>query len=149
PRSTTEFRTPEEQSEIDLTTEPRSRDQQRHDVIASMIDHYSRSDEPPQIGGAAPPVLATGRAEALGANAGRGYIDGAKAPVSFTTVRHLACNGGYQFVTIDAYGSIHGLGSTQRCFTAAQRRAIIARDGGCIIPGCTIPASWCEIHHVD
>src|SRR5690606_39825152 len=25
----------------------------------------------------------------------------------------------------------------------------IARDGGCIIPGCTIPASWCEIHHVD
>lgn len=146
---TPEFRTPEEQAKIDRAADPRSRDQQRHDVIASMVDHYSRSDEPPKIGGAAPTVLVTVRAEDLDGNGGRGYIDGAKAPVSFTTVRHLACSGGYQFVTIDAYGSIHGLGSPQRCFTAAQRRAIIARDGGCAIPGCTIPAAWCEIHHVD
>ena len=21
------------------------------------------------------------------------------------------------------------------------------RDGGCVIPGCTVPATWCEIHH--
>lgn len=149
PRATTEFRTPEEQAEVDVTTDPRSRDQQRHDVIASMVDHYSRSDEPPRIGGAAPTVLVTVRAEELDNGHGRGYIDGAKAPVSFTTIRHLACNGGYQFLTVDAYGSIHGLGSPQRCFTSAQRRAITARDGGCIIPGCTIPAAWCEIHHVD
>ncbi|MBG6213603.1 HNH endonuclease signature motif containing protein, partial [Cryobacterium sp. CAN_C2] len=26
--------------------------------------------------------------------------------------------------------------------------AIAARDEGCIIPGCTIPARWCEIHHI-
>jgi 5-methylcytosine-specific restriction protein A len=149
PRSSAEFRTPEEQAEVDREADPRSRDQQRHDVIAAMVDHYSRSDEPPRIGGAAPTVLVTVRAEDLDCNAGRGYIDGAKSPVSFTTVRHLACNGGYQFVSIDAYGSIHGLGSPQRCFTPAQRRAIVARDGGCAIPGCTIPAAWCEIHHVD
>lgn len=149
PRSATEFRTPEEQAEVDLTADPRSRDQQRHDVIASMVDHYSRSDEPPKIGGAAPTVLVTVRAEDLASNEGRGHIDGAKAPMSLTTIRHLACNGGYQFLTIDAYGSIHGLGSPQRCFTATQRRAIMTRDGGCVIPGCTIPAAWCEIHHVD
>ncbi|GFZ75567.1 hypothetical protein GCM10010921_31320 [Microbacterium album] len=34
-------------------------------------------------------------------------------------------------------------------FNTHQRRAITARDGGCVIPGCTIPAAWCEIHHVD
>lgn len=154
PRSTTEFRTPEfqtpeEQAEVDREADPRSRDQQRHDVIASMVDHYSRSDEPPRIGGAAPTVLVTVRADDLADGHGRGYIDGAKAPVSFTTVRHLACSGGHQVVSIDAGGSIHGLGSPQRCFTPAQRKAIVARDGGCAIPGCTIPAAWCEIHHVD
>jgi hypothetical protein len=33
-------------------------------------------------------------------------------------------------------------------FTVHQRRAIIARDRECLIPGCHVPASWCEIHHV-
>ncbi|TFD39763.1 HNH endonuclease, partial [Cryobacterium sp. TMT1-19] len=40
------------------------------------------------------------------------------------------------------------LGSPERCFTAAQRRAIQLRDGTCIIPGCKIPAAMTEIHHV-
>ena len=35
-----------------------------------------------------------------------------------------------------------------RLFNATQRRAISLRDGGCIIPGCSIPAAWSEIHHV-
>ena len=30
----------------------------------------------------------------------------------------------------------------------AQRKAIIARDGGCVIPGCTSPPGWAEMHHV-
>src|SRR5690606_11828880 len=38
--------------------------------------------------------------------------------------------------------------TTDRIFNAHQRRAILLRDGGCIIPGCTVPAAWCEIHHV-
>lgn len=41
--------------------------------------------------------------------------------------------------------SIH---TTDRIFNATQRKAIMARDGGCIIPGCTVRAAWCEIHHV-
>ena len=149
PRSTTEFRTAEEQAEADRASDPRSRDQQRHDVIASMVDHYSRSDQVPKIGGAAPTVLVTVRASDLDSGYGRGYIDGAKAPVSMRTIRHLTCTGGFQMISIDSDGSIHGMGSPQRCFTPAQRRAIMARDGGCAIPGCTIPAAWTEIHHVD
>lgn len=154
PRTTTElgvpaFRTPEEQAELDGVADPRNRDQQRHDVVAAMVDHYSRSDEPPTIGGAAPTVLVTVRGADLDEGHGRGHIDGAKTDVSMPTIRHLICSGGYQLITIDSTGSIHGLGSPQRCFTPTQRRAIIARDGGCLIPGCTIPAAWCEIHHVD
>ena len=28
------------------------------------------------------------------------------------------------------------------------RRAVKARDGGCIIPGCHAPPAWCDAHHV-
>ena len=41
------------------------------------------------------------------------------------------------------------VGRTQRTATAAQRRALAVRDGGCIIPGCPIPAEACQTHHLD
>ncbi|MCU0263443.1 MAG: HNH endonuclease, partial [Candidatus Nanopelagicales bacterium] len=41
------------------------------------------------------------------------------------------------------------VGRTARTATPAQRRALAARDRGCIIPGCTIPAEACQTHHVQ
>ncbi len=35
-----------------------------------------------------------------------------------------------------------------RLFTAVQRRAILARDKGCQAPGCTVPGTYCDIHHI-
>ena len=40
------------------------------------------------------------------------------------------------------------VGRTARTATPAQRRALAARDRGCIIPGCGIPAEACQTHHV-
>lgn len=40
------------------------------------------------------------------------------------------------------------VGRTARTATPAQRRALAARDRGCIIPGCTIPAEACQTHHL-
>lgn len=34
-------------------------------------------------------------------------------------------------------------------FTAAQRRAIAARDGCCVFPSCTRPPRWCDAHHLE
>jgi hypothetical protein len=41
------------------------------------------------------------------------------------------------------------VGRTSRTATVAQRRALAARDGGCIIPGCAVPAESCKSHHVQ
>ena len=40
------------------------------------------------------------------------------------------------------------VGRTARTATPAQRRALAARDRGCVIPGCAIPAEACQTHHV-
>jgi hypothetical protein len=40
------------------------------------------------------------------------------------------------------------LGRDSRTISRAQRRALNARDRGCVIPGCSAPPQWCEGHHV-
>jgi hypothetical protein len=81
------------------------------------------------------------------AGQGAGLTDGGQV-LSAATARRLACDGGIIPMVLGADGAVLDLGRTQRLFTAAQRRAIIHRDGGCTFPGCTVPAGWCEAHHI-
>jgi len=41
------------------------------------------------------------------------------------------------------------VGRAFRTATPAQRRALIARDRGCIVPGCDCPPIWTDAHHVQ
>jgi len=148
PRTAPAFLSEEERIERELTHDPRTRGQQRHDILAGIIDMAARSGELPAIGGAPPTVLVTVRQADLENGRGVGYLDGLVSPLSMRTVKQFACTGGTQSVALDDDGRIIALGSPQRTFTPQQRRAIAVRDGGCIIPGCQVPASWCEIHHV-
>ncbi len=133
--------------------DPRTPDQQRHDVFAAMIDGFARSGQAPTIGGASPTVLVSVTADDLESGTGAGFVSlggptGQTVPLSLRAIEQMICTGGTQLVTLDQHGALIQLGTEQRCFTGAQRRAITLRDGGCIIPGCTIPAAWTEIHHV-
>src|SRR5690606_23733662 len=73
---------------------------------------------------------------------------GSTSPLPARLAHRIACTGAVQKIVFDRAGRIVQIGSPERLFTPAQRRAITARDGGCIIPGCLVPASQCEIHHV-
>ncbi len=147
PTTAPAFLREEELADKDVVQDPRTKDQQRHDILIGVLDAMARSGDTPTIGGAAPTVLVTVRAEDL-ETGGAGYADGVESPLSPTTVEQLVCTGGIQKVVIGKNGRIFKLGSAERCFTAPQRRAITARDGGCLIPGCSVPAGWCEVHHV-
>ena len=63
-------------------------------------------------------------------------------------VRQAICNGGSQGILFDRNDAFVKLGKKNRTFTKKQRLAISSRDGGCVIPGCNVPAYWTEIHHV-
>jgi 5-methylcytosine-specific restriction protein A len=139
---------PEARASEALAAETRTADQQRHDVLAAAIDTAARSGEHPTIGGAAPTVLVSVRASDLAAGRGVAHAHGVEVPISLRAARHMVCTGGTQTGAFDDDGRIIRLGSPERCFTPHQRRAITLRDGGCLIPGCSVPAAWCEIHHV-
>ncbi|HVH64848.1 MAG TPA: DUF222 domain-containing protein [Candidatus Acidoferrum sp.] len=63
------------------------------------------------------------------------------------TVRRLGCD--------SAITRITGLGELEyeithaaRTIPPATRRALVARDGHCVFPGCDRPAPWCQGHHL-
>jgi len=47
------------------------------------------------------------------------------------------------------HGQVLDLGYGPRCFTTGQTKALWLRDGGCTIPGCGMPARWCDAHHLQ
>jgi hypothetical protein len=40
------------------------------------------------------------------------------------------------------------IGRSSRVVSAAQRAALVVRDGGCALAGCDRPPAWCEAHHL-
>ncbi|WP_147915755.1 HNH endonuclease [Ruania zhangjianzhongii] len=68
-------------------------------------------------------------------------------PIPHGQLAKLLCDGEFHRVVFGPEGEILDSGRTQRLFTAAQTRAIIARDRHCQYPGCTAPPGIGEIHH--
>ncbi|GAT73109.1 HNH endonuclease [Microbacterium sp. HM58-2] len=121
--------------------------QKRHDALAAALGIAARHEGIPTLGGAAPTLVVHVDAKDLATGTGWATIPGGETPVPLSVAAHTACTGAVQRVLFDE-GRIIGITTTDRVFTVHQRRAIIARDQECLIPGCHVPASWCEIHHV-
>ncbi|WPX13475.1 DUF222 domain-containing protein [Cryobacterium sp. 10S3] len=122
--------------------------EKRADILRALFEHAARDEDTPSMGGSAPTVMVHVNAADLASGVGVGWIDGVEAPVSLKTVHQRICDGGFQGVLFGANNEVLKLGPERRYFNRAQRRAITARDGGCIIPGCKAPAHWAEVHHV-
>ncbi|MEK0156232.1 HNH endonuclease signature motif containing protein [Arthrobacter oryzae] len=70
-------------------------------------------------------------------------------PVTASTVRKIACDADIIPVLLGSEGRVLDVGRTTRIFPPHIRKAITARDQGCAFPDCTIPAPWCEAHHIS
>ncbi|MDN4642376.1 HNH endonuclease signature motif containing protein, partial [Arthrobacter sp. PsM3] len=69
-------------------------------------------------------------------------------PVTASTVRKIACDADIIPVLLGSEGRVLDIGRASRVFPPHIRKALTARDQGCTFPGCTIPAPWCEAHHI-
>ncbi len=69
-------------------------------------------------------------------------------PVTAGTIRKMACDADIIPVVLGGEGQVLDIGRASRVFPPHIRKAITARDQGCAFPQCTIPAPWCEAHHI-
>lgn len=125
----------------------RTRAQKQHDALAAALGAAASSGLLPALGGHAPTLVVSVDAGDLESGTGYAFAQGCDQPISIANALHLACGATIQRV-MNSAGRIVAIGTEERVFNRRQRRAIALRDGGCIIPGCGVPAAWCEIHHV-
>ncbi len=62
--------------------------------------------------------------------------------------QRLACDGNITRVLFDSESVVFDVGRTKRTVQPQQRRALEARDKGCVWPGCNRTAKWCAAHHL-
>ena len=65
------------------------------------------------------------------------------------TARRIACDAGVTRIITNGASQIIDVGRETRVFTGAVRKAILLRDQGCRMAGCTAPVSICDVHHVQ
>ena len=135
-------------AEAAALSDDRNGGEKRADILRGILEAATRDPKTPTMGGAAPTVMIHVNKADLVAGRGVGWIDGVEAPISMKSVMQALCAGGLQELLLGENGEVLSLSTENRFFNRAQRRAIAARDGGCAITGCTVPAAWCEVHHV-
>jgi len=127
----------------------RTAGQRAADLLRDIFAAQARSAESPDMGGDHPTVWLSTTVKELHTGEGLAFYAGSAEPVPVQEAEQAACAGGIQTVIFDDKGGVLTLGREVRGFTRRQRRAIALRDGGtCLIPGCKVPAQWCEVHHV-
>lgn len=139
-----------DQAEVSAPTPPeeRSYEQKLLDAVMTLVEMGAGSPSASLLNGAAPTVIVHVAARDLESGRGVGWIDGSSEPIPSSTVAMLQCTGNTIVSLFGADGEILNHGKTRRIATRKQRRALAARDGGCVFPGCQHPPSRCQAHHV-
>ena len=75
-------------------------------------------------------------------------ITGSGTLLSPEATARLACDASLTRVVMASPSVPLDVGRATRSWSPGQRRAVIARDGGCRGPGCDRPADWCDVHHI-
>ncbi|MBA2694445.1 MAG: DUF222 domain-containing protein, partial [Actinobacteria bacterium] len=63
-------------------------------------------------------------------------------------VRRLACQADLIPVVLGTHSEVLDLGRESRLATPAQLKRLWLRDPECTFPGCSVPNTWCDAHHI-
>ncbi|MDN3496130.1 DUF222 domain-containing protein [Planococcus sp. APC 4015] len=139
----------------DTAVDQRSNEQLQYDTILAVLRTGSQADPRRAFGDRQPGVRILVEATAIDRDGGPqrvtgvGHWEDGGAAVPGGVVEKYLCDAGSTTLTFDPFGRPLDVGREKRLFSRKQRIAIAARDGGCVWPSCTAPASWSEYHHID
>jgi Domain of unknown function (DUF222) len=120
----------------------------RGQAFCALLEHLDPTRLPAH-GGDATTVIVTVTLDQLRSElATAGLVSSDDHRISAAEARRLACSGGIIPAVLGGRSEILDLGRSNRLFNAPQRKALRLRDRRCRAEGCTIPATWCEAHHL-
>lgn len=125
----------------------RTAQQRRADAFVEAFRRVSLDGGLPQSGGDRPRVL-VGGLDTLIDNVGAATMVDTGDELSPAAARRLACDAQLIPAVLAGQGAVLDIGRARRTFDGPIRTAVIARDHGCVHPGCDRPARWCDVHHV-
>jgi hypothetical protein len=128
----------------------RSAGQRAHDALLEILRRGATAGDGGKSSGGGPRPSLIIKVE-LDTLAG---IDGAPAgelewggTIPMETVRRMACDSAITRIT--SLGELEQeLTHAARTVPPSTRRALVARDGHCVFPGCDRPSPWCDGHHL-
>jgi hypothetical protein len=127
----------------------RRRERRCADALVELAGHALDTGLLPQHAGQRPHLQVTATLATVqgreGAPAAELDLGG---PIAAETARRLGCDAGVTRVVFGADSAVLDVGRATRVPATATRRAVQARDRGCVWPGCHRPASWGELHHL-
>ncbi len=132
----------------DADDDTRSLGQKRVDALVA-IARESIAADPGLVAGTSVTMVVTVPLQNLLDGIGTAEISGIDEPICAGTARRLAAGAEIIPLVLGSGSEPLDLGRTARLYSPAQRRALAARDGGCIWPGCSAPPSWCEVAHLE
>jgi hypothetical protein len=128
------------------TGERLAADRLRGQAFCTLVEHAD-PDRLPRHGQTATSVVVTMDLTQLLAGTGAGTLaDGTR--LSAGEVRRLACTAALVPAVLGGPSEVLDLGRESRLFNTPQRKAMGIRDRHCRAEGCTVPATWCEAHHL-
>ncbi len=121
-------------------------EQRRADALIALIEQPERM----AAGAGEPParVMVMVDYDKLAADAAAAGVLPDGQPLSAGELRRTCCDAEIVPVVLGAVSQVLDVGRAERLVTPELRTALVARDRGCVFPGCDAPHTRCEAHHV-
>lgn len=127
--------------------DPRTPARRRADALLDLVERGVAAADGVPVTDKAKLVVTIDHEVLAGQVAGTGLAMSGEV-LSAGAVRRLACEAAIVPMVLGGASEPLDVGRERRLVTKGLRVALWQRDGGCSFPGCTVPAGWCDAHHV-
>jgi hypothetical protein len=127
--------------------DPRNQEERDGDALAEIIGLAAKCNEHTQGGDDTAVNVTIPLTDLRRVEQGTTLLPGL-GNLSPEALRRLVCDARVIPIVLGSKGEVLDVGRSSRLATTAQRRALEARDKGCVFIGCTRTAKWCTPHHI-